>query len=425
MVRECATLMNHFDWDFSPPRSTPVGDHDVHHDSNHLKGRRIALMVTGGIAAMKAPLLARALRRRGADVVAFCSEESLHYVGREALEWSTCNPLVTSLTWRAEHLSDDRPFDAYLVAPATYNTIGKFAQGIADSLISSALASALGRLQQAKTQILIAPTMHGTMHNDILIENARSLQKLGVKFITPRDEYGKHNLPDEGLVVTAVCRALSTSSLRGRKILVTGGPTPVPIDGVRRIVNRFKGKLASDIAEELLLRGADPTLILGEGADLPKAWIPRKMAATFDDYSRLVLESMDQGVEAGIFSAGVADYRPANLTDGKIPSGMANLSLQLVPTEKILELARQKRSDLYIVSFKYQEQVTVEQLLQIARDRLDRYPVVVANRGEETQGNEQRAWIVTKDTTAEVNGKPAIAAAICDHLEMALTNPES
>ncbi|MFM1745606.1 MAG: hypothetical protein RLZZ630_1543 [Bacteroidota bacterium] len=414
--------MNPFDWDLSPPLSAPMGDHDVPHESDHLKGKRIALMVTGGIAAMKAPILARALRRRGAEVIAFCSEESLHYVGREALEWSTCNPLVTQLTWRAEHLSDAEPFDAYLIAPATYNTIGKFAQGIADTLIPSALASALGRLQQGKTQILIAPAMHGTMHNDILIRNVRTLMGLGVQFIPPRDDYGKHNLPDEGLIVAAVCRALSVSPLKGRKILVTGGPTPVPIDGVRRILNRFRGRLGAEIAEELLLRGADPVFILGDGAWKPKRWIPLRIASTYDDYKRLVMEAMDEGVEAGIFSAGVADYQPAKRTEGKIPSGQSGLSIDLVPTEKIIELARNKRPDLYIVSFKYQEQVTVEQLLKIARDRLDLYPVVIANRGEETQGLQQRAWIVTRDNTREVDGKAEIASAICDHLEIALNH---
>lgn len=417
--------MNPFDWDLSPPGSAPMGDHDVPHESDHLKGKRIALMVTGGIAAMKAPFLARALRRRGADVVAFCSEESLHYVGREALEWSTCNPLVTQLTWRAEHLSDAEPFDAYLIAPATYNTIGKIAQGIADSLIPSALASALGRLQQGKTKILVAPAMHGTMHNDIFIRNVRTLMQLGVSFIPPRDDYGKHNLPDEGLIVAAVCRALSTSPLQGRKILVTGGPTPVPIDGVRRILNRFRGRLGAEIAEELLLRGADPVFILGDGAWKPKGWIPLQVASTYEEYKRLVMEAVNQGVEAGIFSAGVADYQPAKRTEGKIPSGQSSLTLNLIPTEKIIELARTKRNDLYIVSFKYQEQVSVEQLLKIARDRLDLYPVVIANRGEETQGHQQRAWIVTKDNAVEVDGKAAIASAICDHLEIALSRPRA
>ncbi len=111
-----------FEWTFSPPASTAIGDHDVPLLSGHLEGRSIALLVGAGIAAMKAPLLARALRRRGAHVTAFCSPEALRYVGAEALEWSTCRPLVRELTWRAEHLSDGENFAAYLVAPATSNT---------------------------------------------------------------------------------------------------------------------------------------------------------------------------------------------------------------------------------------------------------------------------------------------------------------
>ncbi|MFN5698424.1 MAG: flavoprotein [Cyanobacteriota bacterium] len=95
-----------FAWDFSPPSSPALGDHEVPLRSRHLQGRHIALMVCGGIAAFKAPLLARALRRHGAEVTAFCSEEALRYVGAEALAWATCRPLVTALSWRAEHLSD-------------------------------------------------------------------------------------------------------------------------------------------------------------------------------------------------------------------------------------------------------------------------------------------------------------------------------
>lgn len=163
--------MNMFSWDYSAPDSQPIGDHDVVMESNHLAGKRVALLICGGIAAMKTPQIARALRRRGADVVAFCSDDALHYVGREALEWSTCNALVTNLTWRAEHLSDAHPFDAYLVAPATYNTIGKIAGGIADTVITAAIASALGRMKQGATRVLIAPTMHGTMHHEILVNN--------------------------------------------------------------------------------------------------------------------------------------------------------------------------------------------------------------------------------------------------------------
>lgn len=412
--------MKTFDWDYSAPQSPALGDHDVPGVSGHLRGKRVALLACGGIAAMKTPLLARALRRRGADVVAFCSDEALHYVGREALEWATCNPLVTQLTWRAEHLSDAAPFDAYLVAPATYNTIGKMAAGVADTVVTSALASALGRLRQRRTEVLVAPTMHGSMHHELLVHNCQALAALGVRFVTPRDDYGKHNLPDEELLVAAVCRAVSRSALRGRKVLVTGGPTPVPLDGVRRILNRFRGRLGAAVHEELLLRGADSHFILGDGAWRPARWMPVEIARTYDDYRAQVLAQVQRGNAAGIFSAGVADYRPRAAVSGKIPSGQAALPLELVPTEKVIELVRAADPHLYLVSFKYLEGVSHEQLLAEARRRLDRYPVVVANRGEETHGTAQVAYVITRDGEQRVEGKAAIAAALADLLERKL-----
>ncbi len=409
--------MSLFDWNYSPPQSSPIGDHDVLPESSHLAGKRIALLVCGGIAAMKTPQLARALRRRGAEVVAFCSDEALHYVGREALEWATCQPLITRLTWRAEHLSDATPFDAYLVAPATYNTIGKIAAGIADTVITAAVASALGRMKQGATRVLIAPTMHGSMHHDILVENCRKLAAMGVSVLAPRDDYGKHNLPDEQSLVAAVCRAVSKSPLAGKRVLVTAGPTPVPIDGVRRILNRFRGKLGALIHEDLLLRGADSTLVLGDGAWRPARWMPVEIAATYDDYKTKVLAHAATGPDFGVFSAGVADYRPKQQAEGKIPSGRTDLKLDLEPTEKIIDLACAAAPGMFTVSFKYQEGLSREELLAIARKRLTQFPVVVANRGEEINGDQQAAYIVTRESEIRVEGKREIAAAICDLME--------
>lgn len=409
--------MSMFEWDFSAPKSDAIGDHDVVMESNHLAGRRVALLVCGGIAAMKTPQLARALRRHGADVVAFCSDEALHYVGREALEWATCHPIVTNLTWRAEHLSDATPFSAYLIAPATYNTIGKIVAGIADTVVTSAVASALGRLEKGATQIIIAPTMHGSMHHGILVKNCRTLAAMGVKIVTPRDDYGKHNLPDEQVLVAAVCRAVSTSPLKGKRALVTAGPTPIPIDGVRRILNRFRGKLGALIHEELILRGAESTLVLGDGAWKPARWLPVDVAPTYDDYKAKVLAHVGTKPDFGIFSAGVADYRPKVAAKGKIPSGRTDLKLELEPTEKIIDLAVAAAPSMFTVSFKYQEGLSREELLAIARKRLDQFPVVVANRGEEIQGDHQAAYIVTRASELRVEGKRAIAAAICDVLE--------
>ncbi len=414
-----------FDWDFHPPASTAIGDHDVVRRSGHLEGRRIALLVGAGIAAMKTPLLARALRRRGAEVTAFCAPQALRYVGAEALEWSTCRPLVRQLTWRSEHLSDGEHFAAYLVAPATYNTIGKAACGIADTVVTAALASALGRLARGETAVLMAPTMHGSMHNAALEANCRRLAALGVRFVPPRDADGKYNLSDEELIAAAVCRALSRSPLRGRRILVTGGPTPVPIDGVRRITSRFRGQLGAAIHEELLRRGADSQLVLGDGGWRPAEWLPAvRLAPTFEAYKAMVLaevgaagEGAGPGVDAAVFSAAVADYRPREVVAGKMASGQREWRLDLEPTEKVIEAVAAAAPGMPIVSFKYLEGVSHEELMAEARRRLTRYALVVANRGEEITEALQVAWIVSAAGERRVEGKAAIAAAVADGLE--------
>lgn len=411
-------------WNFTPPPPSKMGDHDVPRDGSHLEGKRIALLITGGIAAMKAPLIARALRRQGADVVAFVSDEGLRYTTIDTLEWSTTNPVVRRLTAAAEHLSDSAPFDAYLVAPATYNTINKMRYGIADGLITSTLASALGRMEQGKTKVLVVPTMHGSMHNAILTESLRTLNAMGVRIVPPREDYGKHNIPTDRELVAEVCRAVSVSSLKGERILVTGGPTPVPIDSVRRITNRFRGKLGVKIAEELFLRGADVLLIHGDGAYRPPAYLPHKIAKTFDAYLALVSETLAaQPYRAGIFSAAVADYAPKVVLPGKTPSGGALQNIELVPTVKVIEKVRKAHPELYMVTFKYQEGLSHDALIKIARERLKQgYQVVVANRGEEAgPRGEQVAYLVTAQAEPQkMVGKQNIAIHIADHLESAL-----
>jgi phosphopantothenoylcysteine decarboxylase/phosphopantothenate--cysteine ligase len=168
----------------------------------------VALLITGGIAAYTTPTLVRSLRRRGARVRVFCSSESLRYVTEEALAWASVDTVVTRLGPQAEHLSDSSPFAVYLVAPASYNTIGKVATGVADTVVTATLASALGRMEKGEAQILMAPTMHGSMHNSILVDNCKRLAAMGVRIIPPRDAYGKHNLPREDTLVDEVIRSV-------------------------------------------------------------------------------------------------------------------------------------------------------------------------------------------------------------------------
>jgi phosphopantothenoylcysteine decarboxylase/phosphopantothenate--cysteine ligase len=201
-------------FDFPPPTPSDLGDHEVPRDGDRLEGVRVALLVTGGIAAFRAPILARALRRQGATVTAFATTEALRYVARDALAWACDRPVVVELTADAEHLSDSAPFDLYLVAPATYSVIGKCAHGIADTPVTATLASAIGRMERGHAAVVLAPTMHGSMHTSILVSNLRTLASIGCTVVPPRDAYGKHNLPEEPVLVEACAAALQAVSLR-------------------------------------------------------------------------------------------------------------------------------------------------------------------------------------------------------------------
>ena len=416
------------DWDFSAPPESEIGealrDREVLLEGTHLLGKRIALLVTGSIAAIKAPLIARSLRRQGADVVAFASSEALRYTTIDALEWSTTNPVITKLTAAAEHLSDENSFAAYVVAPATYNTINKLRHGIADSVVTSSLASALGRMEKGKTQVLIAPTMHGSLHNSLLTESLKHLQAMGVTIIPPKVAYGKNNLPTEAEIVTQVIRALSNSSLKNLSILVTGGATPVPIDNVRILTNRFTGRLSGCIAEELHYCGAKVKLIKGMGSYHPPSYLPHRLINTYDEYRQAVIEELSQNnYRVAIFSAAVADYQPSQVFPGKIPSGGALQSIDLIPTAKVIKEVREKFPELKMVTFKYQENVTHQELMTIANRRLQQgYQMVVANRGEEKGANgEQIAYLVTKNNLPQkAVGKENIAKAITNYLESAI-----
>jgi phosphopantothenoylcysteine decarboxylase/phosphopantothenate--cysteine ligase len=409
----------------APPPPSDLGDRDVPRDGDHLAGRRVALMVTGGIAAFKAPAIARALRRQGAEVVAFASSEGLRYVTREVLEWSTVHPAITALTAEAEHLSDAAPFDAYLIAPATYNTINKLAAGVADGAVTAAAASALGRMTRGETRVLVAPTMHGTLHNPILTASLERLAGLGVRVIPPREDYGKHNLPDEAALVAEVSRAVSRSPLKGVRVLVTGGPTPVPVDAVRRLTNKFSGELGGRIAEELHLRGAEALLVHGAGRFQPPAHLPVRRVKTYDEYLEAVLDELEGGYAAGVFTASVADYRPREVLPGKTPSG-GSMRLDLVPTEKVIRRVRERFGGLHMTVFKYEEGVDHERLIAVGRERLGQgYQAVVANRGEERGADgAQVAWLLAEGREPRrAEGKPAIARAVADHLEAALPAP--
>ena len=202
---------------------------------------------------------------------------------------------------------------------------------------------------------------------------------------------------------------------------MTGGPTPVPIDNIRRLTNHFTGQLGATIAKELYLKGADIILIHGESSYTPPDYVPYLIAKTYQNYLELVREKLSQkNYIFGIFSAAVADYQPEKIMVGKISSGEKSKNIKLIPTIKVIKEVRDKFPELYMVTFKYQEQVSHEVLIELASARIKQgYQVVIANRGEE-MGSKQGhiAYLVTQnELPRKMIGKREIATKIVEHLE--------
>ena len=402
--------MDRFRWDLG--RELP-GDRDLLQTGNGLEGLRVALCISGGIAAYRAPDLVRALRREGADVLVYATPEALRFVSREALEWCSLRPVIDRLDGKAQHIEDSRQVDLYLVAPATYSTLNKLAWGFADNAVTTTLAGALGRLEAGTTQIMVAPTMHGSMVNSILRESLARLSDRGVKVLPPRSGAGKANLPDVAELVARCVRCLGAqkSPLAGRSILVTAGPTPTPVDDVRLLTNRFTGATGLAIAEALWRRGAEVELILGGQAVSPPSWIAVTNVESFDAYQTAVHASQ---AEIGIFSAAVADYQPVESKIGKIPSGGDLRQIDLVTTPKVIAEVKAKQPAMTMISFKLESGVTMDALVEIAKERLnDGSSMVVANRMEDRGA----AVLVDAQGTREVPSRAELPDAVVTWLE--------
>ncbi|MEM2875924.1 MAG: flavoprotein [Candidatus Bathyarchaeia archaeon] len=182
-----------------------------------LKGRRIALCLTGSVAVAKAPEIARELMRHGAEVHVFMSPSAQRLISSTLMEWATGNPVVTEITGAVENVamcgSHAGKADLVIVAPATANTIGKIAAGIDDTCVTTLVSTALG----ARIPILVAPAMHESMYNHpLVVENIGKLKSIGVLFVGPRVVEGKAKIAGVDEVVESAIRVLrEPNSLRG------------------------------------------------------------------------------------------------------------------------------------------------------------------------------------------------------------------
>ena len=350
-----------------------------------LKEKRIVLCITGSVAAVQCPEIARKMMRHGAEVFAVMSPMAQKIIHPYLMEWATGNPVVTELTGKIEHVAlageHDNKADLILVAPATANTISKIAAGIDDTTVTSVASTAFG----SKIPIVIVPAMHESMYcHPILNENIEKLKGLGVEFVGPRIEEGKAKIAETEEISEVVIHKLSASKdFVGMKILVTAGPTLEYIDPVRVITNKSSGLMGVEVTREALLRGAKVTVIYGPGtATPPKEARVIRVETTGEMYEAVVSELKSQKYDVIIATAAAADWMLKKHFDYKVPTReTSTLSVKLEPTPKIIDVVKKISPEAFLVPFKAEYNVSDKELIKNAYGRLKqaKADLIVAN----------------------------------------------
>jgi phosphopantothenoylcysteine decarboxylase/phosphopantothenate--cysteine ligase len=358
-----------------------------------LKGKRIVLCITGSVAAVQCPEIARALMRHGAEVFAVMSPTAQKIIHPHLMEWATGNPVVTELTGKIEHVAlvgaRETRADLVLVAPATANTISKIACGIDDTTVTSVVSTAFG----SNTPIIIVPAMHESMYkHPILNENIKRLRALGVEFVGPKIEEGKAKIAETREIVEAVTSKLSIKKdLAGLRVLVTAGPTVEHIDPVRVITNKSSGKMGAAIAEEALSRGAEVTLVYGLGTVSPPSGVKViRVETTKQMYNAVVSELENQSYDIVVAAAAAADWTPIKAYTHKVPThNVHSLNLKLKPTTKIVDVVKKLSPKTFLVAFRAEYKLPEKELIESAYERLKRADadlIVVNDVGKEGVG---------------------------------------
>src|SRR5947207_3121862 len=297
----------------------------------------IALGVTGGIGAYKAVEVARGLQKRGHEVVAVMTHAATRFVGPVTFEAITRRPVITDqfeigMNADIEHIAIASTIDLLLIAPATANIIGKLANGIADDFLSTLYTA-------TRAPVLIAPAMNTQMFaHEAVRKNLDALASRGVRFVEPGEGYlacgwiGKGRLaePDE-IVAAAEVILRPAGPLRGKRMLVTAGPTYEDFDPVRYVGNRSSGRMGYAIAAEAARRGAHVTLVTGPASiEAPPVAEVVKTRSAADMLEAVRSRAMGADVvDVVIMAAAVADYTPVERAAQKVSKDSDTLTITL------------------------------------------------------------------------------------------------
>jgi len=377
---------------------------------DQLNGKKIVLCMTGSVAAIKSPEIARELMRFGAEVFTVMTEMAQKIVHPYMMEWSTGNPVVTELTGETEHvtLGGEHPdrADLILVAPSTANTIGKAATAIDDTPVTTLLTTAIG----AGIPIIIAPAMHASMYrHPIVMENVEKLRSIGVEVLMPRFEEEKAKIPTTGEIVEAVISKLvELKDYEGVRVLVTAGPTREYLDGFRFITNPSSGKMGVAVAREALRRGGEVTIVYGPGSAKPPLGAKVVPVETTTEMLDAVVDELEGSrYDLAVFSAAAADFGPEERDLVKTSSSLGSWRIDLVSRPKIIDRVKKVTPGIFLVGFKAEFGVSDEELIKKAQDRMESggMDLIVANDvGREKVGfghDTNEAFIIAAESVVE------------------------
>jgi phosphopantothenoylcysteine decarboxylase/phosphopantothenate--cysteine ligase len=323
---------------------------------------RIALGVTGGIAAYKSAELARALIRDGHEVQVILTRGAEEFIrpltfaaltGRKVITdlFSSENPEST-LSSSIEHIAVAKEHDLLLVAPATANAIAKFTHGLADDFLSTTYLAFRG-------PVVIAPAMNdGMWEHPATRANMQTLRDRGHLIVDPSEGYlacgtvGQGRLAENGAILNAVRRALSPTpkDLAGQTVLITAGPTQEPIDPVRYLSNRSSGKMGYALADAAIHRGAQVVLVSGPVSLDPPPSAKMVRVTTAAEMRDAVFANLGPATMV-IKCAAVADFRPTRTAEAKIKKHAAPKCVELEPTADILSELGQKKGSRLLIGF--------------------------------------------------------------------------
>lgn len=334
-----------------------------------LKGKHILIGISGSISAFKIAHLASLLKQAGAETRVIMTKNACHFIDPIVFDTLTGNRTVLDDFDRSNdspvsHIDLPKWADVFLIAPASADLIGKAANGIADDMLTSAIAAAYS------CPILLSPSMNVHMYeNPVLQENLEKLRKRGFTVVEPNSGFeacgdtGKGRLPEpEELFerLELVCGA--QHDYAGKRVLITAGATQEPIDPVRFITNHSTGKMGVALARAAALRGAEVTLVAGDMRVNPPLGVTTVRTKSAEDMYEAVMERFE-AQDVVIMAAAVADFTPVTSAPEKIKkeSGSGEISLPLKRTKDILATCgERKKPGQFLCGFAMETQNLIE-----------------------------------------------------------------